>query len=187
MPYPTYHVGVNAFVGLALRRWVDPFVIVAVNVIVDLEVLFASGFPHHHRHWHFHTFLVGGLIGALFGLACWFLRDIISWAMKLVRIPYKPSIWKMPLAGTLGVCIHVLLDSVWHFDVQPFWPFSNKNTIYRIFKHTWRNDPVHRWIIIICTILSVAAVILYILAVIRFKKQQSEQKVSEARERKLSE
>ena len=178
MPFPTYHVGVNAFVGLALRRWVDPFVIVAVNVIVDLEVFFATDFPQHHRHWYFHTFLVGGIIGALFGLFCWFFRDLISWAMKRLRIPYKPKLWKMILAGTLGVCIHVLLDSFWHFDVQPLRPFSNKNIFYRMFKHSWQNDPVHRWIIIICTILSVAALILYVLAVLRFNKQKSEQERS---------
>ena len=176
MPFPTYHVGVNSFFGLALRRWVDPAVIIAVNVIVDLEVLFSPGFPHTHRHWYFHTFLVGGIVGALFGLLCWFLRDIISWAMKLVRIGYKPSLWKMILAGILGVCIHVLLDSFWHFDVQPLRPFSNKNIFYRMFKHIWQNDPVHRWIIIICTILSVAAFILYILAVLKFNKNKAERK-----------
>ena len=59
MPHPLLHVGVNGFFGLLLRRWVDPFVIVAVNVIIDLEVLFAPGFPDYHRHWYFHTFLVG--------------------------------------------------------------------------------------------------------------------------------
>lgn len=176
MPFPTYHLGTNAFFGLALRRWLDPVVIVAVNIIIDLEVLFATEFPQHHRHWHFHTFLVGGLIGALFGLACWFFRDKISWTMKKLRIPYKPSLWKMTLSGTLGICIHVLLDSFWHWDVQPFWPLTNKNTIWRIFKHTYPDDQVHRWIIIITTTLSITAFILYIFAVKKFNKQKREQK-----------
>ncbi len=172
MPYPTYHVGVNAFFGLAFRRWVDPFVIVAVNVIIDLEVLFASGYPQYHRHWYFHTFVAGGIIGAVFGLLCWFFRNKISWSMKLLRIPYKPCLWKMSLAGTLGVCIHVLLDSFWHPDVQPFRPFTHTNPLYRMFKRSWQNDPVRHWIVIICTTLSIAAFILYILTVIRTNRRQ---------------
>ena len=176
MPFPTYHVGVNSFFGLALRRWVDPFVIVAANVIVDLEVLFTPGFPATHRHWYFHTFLVGGIIGAVFGLVCWFFRDIISWAMKLLRIPYKPSLWKMCLAGTLGFWIHVLMDSFWHWDVQSLRPFSSRNKLWRMFKHTYKDDQVHRWVIIISIILSVAAIILYILAVVKFNKSKTEHK-----------
>ena len=78
MPFPTYHVGVNSFFGLALRRWVDPFVIVAVNVVIDLEVLFASGFPDSHQHWYFHTFLVGGI--ALSGFSVFLLLLVITWA-----------------------------------------------------------------------------------------------------------
>jgi membrane-bound metal-dependent hydrolase YbcI (DUF457 family) len=176
MPFPTYHVGTNAFFGLALRRWLDPAVIIGANVIVDLEVLFSPGFPETHRHWYFHTFLVGGIIGALFGLACWFFRDIISWAMKLLRIPYKPSRWKMALAGTVGMWIHVLLDSFWHFDVQPLRPFSSHNPFYRMLKHTRPHDQVHRWIIIICTTLSIAALILYIRTVIKYNSKKPQQK-----------
>ena len=179
MPFPTYHVGVNSFFGLALRRWVDPFVIVAVNVIIDLEVLFATDFPQHHRHWYFHTFLVGGIIGAAFGVICWFFRDIISRAMKRLRIPYKPSLWKMCLAGTLGVWIHVLMDSFWHWDVLPLRPFIKHNTLWRMFKHTYPDDQVRRWIIIISIILSVAAIILYILAVIKFNRQKKDSQASD--------
>lgn len=172
MPFPTYHVGVNSFFGLALRRWVDPFVIVASNVIIDLEVLFAPGFPEYHRHWHFHTFLEGGVIGAAFGVVCWLFSGVISRAMKLVRIPYEPKLWKMCLAGTLGFWLHVLMDSFWHWDVQPLRPFTSRNDFWRLFKHTYPNDQVHRWIIVISVILSVAAVVLYILAVLEFNKSR---------------
>ncbi|MBW8016422.1 MAG: hypothetical protein FVQ82_09560 [Planctomycetes bacterium] len=176
MPHPAYHIGVNSFFGLALRRWVDPFVIVAVNVIIDLEVLFSSGFPDSHRHWYFHTFLVGGIIGAVFGMLCWLFRGIISRAMKLVRIQYKPKLWKMCVAGTLGVWVHVLMDGLVSWDVQPFRPFTNSRALWRMFKHTYPVDQVRRWIFIISVIFSVAAVILYILAVKKFNKSSAEAK-----------
>ena len=179
MPHPVYHVGVNSFFGLALRRWVDPFVIVAVNVIVDLEVLFSPGFPATHRHWYFHTFLVGGIIGAVFGLVCWFFRDIISWTMKHLRVTYKPKLWKMCIAGTLGAWLHVLMDGLVSSDVLPFRPFADRNYLWRMFRHAYKHDQVYRWVIIISIILSVAAVILYILAVLKFNKQKKDSQASD--------
>lgn len=173
MPHPVFHVGVNSFFGLALRRWVDPFVIVAANVVVDLEVLFSSGYPDSHRHWYFHTFLVGGIIGAAFGGLCWFFKGYINRAMNFLKIPYKPALWKMCVAGTLGFWLHVIMDGLVSWDVQPLRPFTNRNTLWRLFRHTYRNDPVKNWVLTISIILSVAAILLYILAVIKFNKKQA--------------
>jgi membrane-bound metal-dependent hydrolase YbcI (DUF457 family) len=175
MPHPAFHVGVNSFFGLALRRWVDPLVIVAVNVIIDLEVLFASGYPDSHQHWYFHTFLVGGIIGAAFGVFCWFFRGIISRAMKFVRIPYKPKLWKMCIAGTLGVWLHVLMDGLVSWDVLPFRPFTDNTNLWKMIRRRYTGAQVDRWVIIISIILSAAAVILYVLAVIKFNKQKLKQ------------
>jgi len=172
MPNPVFHIGTNSFFGLALRRWVDPFVIVAVNVVIDLEVLFSPGFPHTHRHWYFHTFLVGGMIGAVFGVVCWFFRRYISKIMDFARIIYKPKLWKMCLAGTLGACLHILMDALTGFDVQPLRPFSNRNVLWRLFKHTYRDDPVQAKVQLISLILLAAAIILYILAARKFKNQK---------------
>jgi hypothetical protein len=172
MPHPILHVGVNSFFGLSLRRWVDPFVIVAVNVIIDLEVLFATGFPDYHRHWYFHTFLVGGIVGALFGLCCWFFKRPISWSMKRLRIPYKPSLWKMCVAGTLGAWLHVLMDGLWHWDALPLRPFTDKITLWRLIRRTFTDNQVDRWVIIISVTLSIAAIVLYIFTVMRFNKSK---------------
>ena len=175
MPHPILHVGVNSFFGLLLRRWVDPFVIIAVNVVIDLEVLFGTGYLEYHRQWYFHTFLVGGIVGALFGLCCWFFKRPISRSMKLLRIPYKPSLWKMSLAGTLGAWIHVLMDGLASWDVLPFRPFSDKMKLWNMIRRTFTNAQVDRWVIIISVILSIAAIILYILTVLKFNKQKHEQ------------
>jgi len=172
MPHPIFHVGVNSFFGLSLRRWVDPFVIVAANVIIDLEVVFAPGFPHQHRHWYFHTFLVGGIIGALFGVVCWFFRGKIGWGMKLLRIPYKPRLWKMCLAGTLGIWLHVLMDGLVSWDVLPFRPFtsSSRHTLWRMIRRVYSDAQVDRRVIIISIALSIAAFVLYLFAVRKFNR-----------------
>ncbi len=129
MPVTPYHFGPNAFIGLLFRRWVDPAVIVLANIIVDVEVvvvtLVGAGWPNYHRYWHFHTFLVGGIVGGLFGAAIYIIRPLrrrLEQAMKTARLDYTPRLYKMVIAGILGVWLHVLFDSVYHADVQPFWP-----------------------------------------------------------------
>ena len=171
MPYPPYHVGTNAFFGLSLRRWIDPAVIVLVNVVIDIEVLTATSYPDHHRHWHFHTFLVGGLIGAGVGLLCWFAKPLFKKIMSLVRINYEPRLWSMVAGGTLGMWIHVLIDSFDHYDVQPFWPYQ-RNPFWRILNHPPYSESDRDLLNIICLAFWVLAVILYIFAVKRFNKQK---------------
>jgi len=180
LPYPLYHIGPNAFVGLAFRRWIDPAVIILANVVVDLEVLFAPGFPEYHRHWHFHTFAGGTLVGAVFGVICWFCKPLFSWAMNILHISYRPRLWKMMLAGSLGVCLHVLVDSFYHWDVQPLWPFSNKNIFWKMLKHG-SPDIGKQQVKLVCLVLFFAAIVLYIFAVRKFNRQK--QSISKEKEK----
>jgi len=170
MPFPVYHIGVNSFFGLLFRKWVDPAVIVLANVVVDLEVLFAPGWPYH-RHWHFHTFLVGGLVGALFGLVCWLFKGLFNRSMRLIRIPYEARLWKMVLAGVLGIWLHVIIDGFYHWDVQPFWPY--KKNVLRQLSHGIRQDAWQDRIKAICLIFTAAAILLYVRAVIVFNRKKA--------------
>lgn len=171
MPYPTYHLGASAFLGLALRRFLDLPVLLFVNIPIDVEVLFASGRPaSYHRHWHFHTLLVGGLVGAIVGLTLYQIkpiRNLISWAMNLVRIPYQPKRWKMVLSGILGVWLHVTLDAIYHYDVQLFWPLKDRalqRPLWRLVTHQQEEY--------VCVALAIAAIPLYILAVRAYNKSR---------------
>jgi len=153
MPFTPYHFGPSGVVGLVLRRWIDVPVFVLANVIVDIEVLFADGWPHH-RHWHFHTLLVGAAVGAAWGLTAYPLRHIFKRLMKLIRIPYKSGLWKMIISGILGVWLHVLVDGVYHFDVQPVWP-SRVNPLYRLLTQPQ--------VLLVCKLSFAALVILYVI------------------------
>jgi H+/Cl- antiporter ClcA len=124
MPITPYHFGPNGFIGLIFRRWIDLPVIILANVVTDVEVLFAKGWPVH-QHWHFHTLLVGAAVGVCLGLAAFPLKPLFAFLMKLLKIPYQPKLWKMILAGIIGVWLHVLFDSFYHYDVQIFWPYQH--------------------------------------------------------------
>ncbi len=170
MPFPAYHLGASSFFGLALRRFLDLPVLLLVNIPIDIEVFFASGRPaSHHRHWHFHTLLVGGLIGAIVGLLVFHIkpvRRVITSAMNKIRIPYQPARWKMVLSGVLGVWLHITLDAIYHYDVQLFWPLKARSLQHPLWRLVTNQQEEY-----ICIALSIAAVILYILAVRSYNKK----------------
>ncbi len=140
------------------------------NVIIDVEVLFAPGWPHH-RVWHWHTFLVGGIVGAVCGAVFYLakpVRLLFERIMRLLRIRYRPSFVGMTLGGMAGACMHVFVDSFYHYDVQPFWPKTG-NPFYR-FARTGDVRMSPERIEIICVVFFVLAVILFAVAVRSFLK-----------------
>jgi hypothetical protein len=50
--------------------------------------------------------------------------------MSLIGLPGRPTLLSMVLAGLLGSCLHVIIDSFYHYDVQIFWPYKD-NTVFR--------------------------------------------------------
>jgi hypothetical protein len=157
MPFTPYHFGPNGFVGLLFRRWLDVPVFIAANVLIDIEVIadkfFQPGWPVH-QIWHFHTLLIGGLAGVLFGAVVYYIKPF-RWlsekSMALIGLPAKTTLLSMVLAGVLGVWLHVLIDSFYHYDVQIFWPHKD-NTIFR-----WINsgkmsnmEKTQRWVVFYC-------------------------------------
>ena len=176
MPITPYHFGPSGLLGLLFRRWIDPVVFVAANIVVDVEVLMACfGFSNAspHRVWHVHTLLVGGIVGGIFGLACWDIRPIrrlIEWLPRALRIPYTATARKMILGGALGIWLHVLIDSVHHFDVQPLWPWPY-NPFYRWWIGFRIQPQVQHWIQGICLICLVAAIAVWLWIVVRNKRQ----------------
>lgn len=170
MPFTPYHFGPSGFVGLVFRRWIDLPMFMLGNVIVDVEVLFAPA-RYPHRHWHVHTLLIGGLVGAIVGVLFYYIKPIRNFsagAMRLIRITYKPGLLKMITGGITGVWMHVLIDSFYHYDVQPFFP-AKRNALYWFARRNIKITPDR--IETICLSFFVLVAILYALAVWSFKKQ----------------
>lgn len=171
MPYTPYHFGPGGFFGLLFRRWIDPLVFLLVNVLIDVEVLadnfLQSGWPVH-RLWHFHTLLVGGLAGGALGAVIYFIKPIrvlLARLMDLLALDYKASLGRMVLGGILGAWLHVSIDSVYHHDVQTFWPYE-KGIIYR-----WitlgHEATTHLWVRRGCIVFWILLALLYILVLVK--------------------
>jgi membrane-bound metal-dependent hydrolase YbcI (DUF457 family) len=141
--------------GLALRRWIDLPVIVLVNIVMDFEplivMLFGLNYP---THGYVHTLLFGSVVGLLWAVfSFYFLKGFYGGLMKLLRLEYQPRLAAMLPAGILGVWLHVLLDSVMHPDVQPFWPMQLRPLL-----HIISLERLHQ----LCEYCVLAAFVLYI-------------------------
>jgi len=160
MPFPLYHLGPSAFVGLTLRKWLDVPVFILANVVVDIEVLFNHHWPVHR---YFHTLLIGTVVGAIWGIAAYPLRHFFEKIMQMLRIPYQTSFWKMAVSGVLGVWLHVVIDAIYHWDVRIFWP-SNAKPLWRLISQ----DQVK----VVCVGFFIAAAIAYAFAIASYLKQK---------------
>lgn len=180
MPFTPYHFGPSAFVGLVFKRWLDLPAFVLANVIIDFEVMFQIerfygplthwNFPH--QVFHFHSLLIGGIVGAVFGLALFPFRSIFEKLMELLRLPYKPTALKMAVSGILGVWFHVAIDSICHWDVQIFWPNKNARPLWNLLSR--RQIITQSQIKDICLAFAVAAVVLYaILLALALRKRRA--------------
>jgi membrane-bound metal-dependent hydrolase YbcI (DUF457 family) len=160
VPFTLYHFGPSGFLGITLRKWLDIPVFVLANVVVDIEVLFNHHWPVHR---YFHTLLIGAVVGAIWGIAAYPLRHFFEKIMQMLRIPYQTSFWKMVISGVLGVWLHVLIDSIYHWDVRMFWPSKAKPLLGLISQGQVK---------ILCIGFFVAAVIAYAFAVASYLKQK---------------
>jgi membrane-bound metal-dependent hydrolase YbcI (DUF457 family) len=165
MPFTPYHFGPSAFVGLIFRKWLDIPVFVFANIIVDIEVAVIAvlelGWP---RHRYAHTFLIGAGVGIIWALAAYPARPLFVKLMQLLRIPYKTNLWKMLISGVLGIWLHTLIDGIYHWDTQIFWP-SKAKPLFNIVPHDWIKP--------ICVAFFCAALIPYAFAVKSYSKEKT--------------
>jgi membrane-bound metal-dependent hydrolase YbcI (DUF457 family) len=154
MPFTPFHFGPAALIGLPLKQWIDIPVFVLANVVIDFEPLAVMVFQlNYPLHGYFHTFLIGGLVGLLWGLAAYFLKPLFILLMRLFGLSYQPTLLKMTVSGILGVWLHVFIDSFLYEEMNPFWPAMG-NPLYAIIRY--------QLVFQICELSLIAAVVIFV-------------------------
>lgn len=134
IPFTPFHFGPGLLVKACIPRsfWFSSFV--AANVLIDVEVLvyIVRNDPPIHRHLH--TYVGGAGIGILAGV-------LMFATMKLLRrcrinsdhfasgltTTKSAMLGQSLIAGLVGGVSHILLDSLMHRDMRPWWPLSDEN------------------------------------------------------------
>ena len=157
MPFTPYHFGLSALPALATRGRLDITVLITTNMLIDTEVLADFFFAPHwpvHQLWHFHTLLVGGLVGMTFGAMVYGIKPFrrgCRWVNSLLGFPHSPTMASMIFSGLIGVWLHVLIDGLYHYDVEVFWPIRNNLLLrWACGGHWSRMDEIQRWVMWSC-------------------------------------
>ena len=124
------------------------------NVAIDMEPTVYFVLTGDPAHRHLHSLLGAGLFAVACALAGRRLCEklLVFWNSRLDQ---AQTIWfavntkiTVPMAlisALFGTWTHVLLDSVMHADIQPFWPFSDANPL----RWVWTMDFLNIWCLLL--------------------------------------
>jgi len=163
MPFTPYHFGINASLGLILKKWLDVPALVLVNVAIDSEVLYfaATASKTYHRHRFFHTYLGAAIVGIVLALMMFPFRKVTAKLAAIIKIPAQTNIFKLIASAVLGAWLHVFIDSFTHWDMRPLSPFSHARHLYRKISE--------EQIIYICIAGWILAILIYLASILHSK------------------
>ena len=125
MPFTPFHLGPGLLVGLLLLSYVDFPTFLVASVIVDVEPLLVLWWNlPYPLHGFFHSFLGGTLVALLLTALMRKARKSLSSLLLFFKITQTVSFKKIVLASVSGIYLHILLDSLMHRDIRPFYPLD---------------------------------------------------------------
>lgn len=138
MPFTPLHIGPCMVIKAAVPRHFSVVVFGITQIAVDLEVLWHLARHDYSLHTFWHTYLGATIIAALLTVLG---KPTSQWIKAMWnRIAAKcrdadlmvpiPTTWLASLTGALvGAYSHILLDSLFHPDIEPLQPWSASNRL----------------------------------------------------------
>ena len=131
MPFTPLHMGPGLAVKAVMQRKFSLLVFGWSQIVIDLQPLVAMTTGRGDLHGLSHTLLGATLIGLLCGLSG---KPLGAWGLRVLREPrHLPIGWGTSFASAfIGTYSHVLVDSVMHVDVLPFFPFNQASPLHAV-------------------------------------------------------
>ncbi|KGJ96910.1 metal-dependent hydrolase [Colwellia psychrerythraea] len=131
MPFTPIHIGPGILLKSLLQSSFSLMVFGWTQIVMDIQPLIVLVSGEGHLHGFTHTYIGAILIAIFAALSGKYLSEI---GLKLLRISEnKKNIsiawWIVFLSAFIGSFSHVLLDSIMHPDVEPFFPFTFDNPL----------------------------------------------------------
>jgi len=129
MPFTPIHMGPGILIKSLLQTSFSLMVFGWTQIVMDIQPLIVLISGEGHLHGFTHTY-VGATIIALFSaLTGKYLSEFGLRVLRITKNNASISIawWEVFLSAFIGSFSHVLLDSIMHADVEPFFPFTLDN------------------------------------------------------------
>jgi hypothetical protein len=136
MPYTPLHMGPGLIAKAIAPKHVSIIAFGVTQVLIDLEVLWNMGHHNPQLHTFFHTYVGASLVVIVAISVAKPLSTLArrSWNLLTYHASHlnvaasDRTTWTATIAGAcIGAYSHVLFDSFYHLDIQPFQPWSAAN------------------------------------------------------------
>lgn len=98
------------------------------QIVMDIQPLIVLITQEGHLHGFSHTYVGATLIALFSALTGKYLAQIGLWLLRIEPVIKNNIAWWVAfLSAFIGSFSHVLLDSIMHDDVQPYFPFTLNN------------------------------------------------------------
>ncbi len=125
MPFTPIHMGPGILIKAILQSSFSLMVFGWTQIIMDIQPLIVLITGEGHLHGFTHSYVGAVLIAISAALTGKYLSEL---GLKLLGIsrnedPISIAWWVVFFSAFVGSFSHVLLDSIMHSDVEPFFPF----------------------------------------------------------------
>lgn len=160
MPFTPFHMGPGIAIKTVLRGSFSLMVFGWTQILMDIQPLIVLLSGQGHLHGFSHTYIGAILIAGVAALSGKYLSELGLRVLRLQsRAPVHIAWWVSVVSALIGSFSHVLLDSVMHMDVEPFFPFTDAN----VFQGLISVEALHK----VCLYSGVAGAGIYYLVLLR--------------------
>lgn len=129
MPFTPFHMGPGIVVKALLQGSFSLMVFGWAQIVMDIQPLIVMLTGNGHLHGFSHTYTGATLLAVFAALSGKYLSEVGLFVFGLNRQwQVKIAWWVSFLSAFIGTFSHVLLDSIMHSDVEPFYPFVTSNS-----------------------------------------------------------
>ena len=131
MPFTPLHMGPGIALKAVMRSRFSLMVFGCSQIVMDVQPLVVMLTNKGELHGFTHTYIGATLLALLSGATGKHLGEL---GLQIVRAPrYLPISWRVSfLSSFIGTYSHILLDSIMHSDIEPFWPLKFTNYLYGV-------------------------------------------------------
>ncbi len=131
MPFTPIHMGPGIFIKSLMHGSFSLMIFGWTQIVMDLQPLIVLVTGEGHLHGFTHSYIGATLLAIVSALTGKYLSEAV---LSILRIPTAETIsWYVVfLSAFIGSYSHVLLDSIMHSDIQPFYPAHIDNSLLGI-------------------------------------------------------
>ena len=128
MPFTPLHMGPGLLIKALLQGSFSLLVFGWAQIVMDIQPLLVILSGEGHLHGFTHTYIGAALLAVFSAVSGKYLA---AFGLRLIgHREFLPISWLVAgISAAIGTFSHVLLDSVMHADVVPFWPLGAHNAL----------------------------------------------------------